>query len=196
MLGLTNLRRNAPVLTGKRVVLRLPQFGDHAAWSALRQESRDFLVPWEPTWSPEEFGRGPWRQRLRRYEQDYRHGTGIAFFILQHDGTLVGGITLGGIRYGVSQSAHVGYWIGARFAGRGFMLDAINLVTAYGFERLGLHRIEAACIPDNHRSIRVLEKAGFSREGLLRSYLKINGNWRDHLLYALIAGDGKSASKG
>jgi ribosomal-protein-alanine N-acetyltransferase len=69
------------------------------------------------------------------------------------------------------------------------MLEAIRLVTAYAFQTLRLHRIEAACIPDNQRSMRVLEKAGFQREGLLRSYLRINGAWKDHLLYALIADD-------
>ncbi len=71
------------------------------------------------------------------------------------------------------------------------MHEAVLLVVQFGFETLRLHRIEAACIPDNQRSIRVLEKAGFRREGLSRSYLRINGVWRDHLLYALIAGDGE-----
>lgn len=196
MLGFSYPRRDGPVLTGKRIVLRRPQPGDHAAWSTLRQKSRDFLVPWEPSWAPDEFDRSVWRLRMRRYDEDYRAGTAIAFFIFELQGRLVGGITLGGIRYGVSQSAHIGYWIGEKYAGRGFMPEAIDLVTAYSFQKLGLHRIEAACIPDNHRSIRVLEKAGFSREGLLRSYLRINGAWRDHLLYALLATDATSAAKG
>ena len=66
------------------------------------------------------------------------------------------------------------------------MLEALRLVIPYAFETLRLHRIEAACIPDNARSVRVLEKAGFQREGLLRSYLRINGSWQDHYLYALV----------
>lgn len=195
MLGFLSSRREGPELAGGQVVLRMPRPSDHAAWVAIRQESRAFLEPWEPSWSPDEFHRSVWRQRLRRYEADYRGGTGIAFLIFDTRQNLLGGITLGGIRYGVSQSAHLGYWMGERHAGRGYMSDAIGLVTDHAFGRLGLHRIEAACIPDNQRSIRVLEKAGFSQEGLLRSYLRINGAWRDHLLYALLATDGKARRK-
>ena len=83
----------------------------------------------------------------------------------------------------------IGYWIGERYAGRGLMVDAVRLLVRHAFDTLRLHRIEAACIPDNTRSVRVLEKAGFRREGLLRSYLRINGEWHDHYIYALIADD-------
>ncbi|TIM75611.1 MAG: GNAT family N-acetyltransferase, partial [Mesorhizobium sp.] len=76
-----------------------------------------------------------------------------------------------------------------RYSGRGLMTDAVKVVTRFAFDTLRLHRIEAACIPDNARSIRVLEKAGFRREGLLRSYLRINGIWQDHYLYARIEDD-------
>ena len=69
------------------------------------------------------------------------------------------------------------------------MPEALKLLTKHAFDTLRLHRLEAACIPDNHRSIRVLEKAGFQREGLLRSYLRINGVWQDHFIYGLIATD-------
>ena len=72
------------------------------------------------------------------------------------------------------------------------MVDAVRLVAQYSFERLRLHRLEAACIPTNNRSARVLEKAGFQREGLLRSFLRINGAWHDHILFSLIAGDSPS----
>ena len=91
------------------------------------------------------------------------------------------------IRYGVAQNASIGYWMGERFAGRGLMPRALRLVAGHCFGTMRLHRLEAACIPDNNRSIRVLEKAGFSREGLLRSYLKINGAWQDHYLYARVS---------
>lgn len=163
---------------------------DYGEWSALRQESRRFLEPWEPRWSPDELDRASWRQRLRRYREDYAAGTAVAFLIFGNgDGKLIGGITLGNIRHGVAQTGQIGYWIGERYAGQGYMLDAIRLVIPYAFDTLRLHRVEAACIPDNVRSTRVLEKAGFHREGLLRSYLRINGSWQDHYLYALIADD-------
>ncbi len=190
MFALPFLRRDMPALKGERVHLRMPQPGDYREWAALRAESRAFLEPWEPLWSPDELGRSAWRQRLSRYREDHANGSASAFFIFDNaSGKLVGGITLGNVRRGVSQSGQIGYWIGERFAGRGLMLDALLLVVDFGFETLRLHRIEAACIPGNKRSIRVLEKAGFQREGLLRSFLRINGKWQDHYLYALIAGD-------
>ena len=82
-----------------------------------------------------------------------------------------------------------GYWIGERYAGKGLMLEGLQLLVGHAFQTLRLHRVEAACIPDNRRSIRVLEKAGFQREGLLRSYLRINGVWQDHLLFGLLHED-------
>jgi len=190
MLSLPFFRRSLPALEGARIVMRMPVQGDYREWAILRGESRGFLEPWEPRWAPDELGHAAWRQRLGRYREDYDRGSAIAFFIYEKaSGQLLGGITLGNIRYGVAQSGHIGYWIGQRFAGKGFMLDALILLADHAFDTLRLHRIEAACIPGNARSIRVLEKAGFRREGLLRSFLKINGVWEDHFLYALIAGD-------
>lgn len=183
-------RRDRPALVGKLVALRPPVGSDFREWAKLREESRAFLEPWEPRWAPDELSKTAWRQRLSRYREDFSTGSAFPFLIFENaGGTLVGGITLGHIRHGVSQSGQVGYWMGERHAGKGYMSEAIGLVASYAFDTLRLHRIEAACIPDNTRSIRVLEKAGFRREGLLRSYLRINGSWQDHYLYALIAGD-------
>lgn len=183
-------RRDTPALRGERVSLRLPNWRDYHEWVALRGASRSFLEPWEPRWAPDELERSAWRIRLARYQDEYIQGSALAFFIYENaNGKLVGGITLGNIRYGVAQTGHIGYWIGERYAGQGYMVDALRLVVRHAFDTLRLHRIEAACIPDNARSVRVLEKAGFRREGLLRSYLRINGEWHDHYLYALIADD-------
>ncbi|MEO5322069.1 GNAT family N-acetyltransferase [Mesorhizobium sp. CC13] len=190
MLSLPFFRREAPALKGERVTLRMPVSRDYHEWATLRAESRSFLVPWEPSWAPDELDRSAWRVRLARYQDDNVQGTSAAFFIYENaGGKLVGGITLGNIRYGVAQTGHIGYWIGERYAGQGLMLDAVRLLARHAFDTLRLHRIEAACIPENTRSVRVLEKAGFRREGLLRSYLRINGEWHDHYLYALIADD-------
>lgn len=194
MFALPFFRRDLPALKGNLVTLRVPYTNDYREWSTLRGESRAFLEPWEPRWTPDELDRTAWRLRISRYREDYAQGTAIALFIFEKSsGKLAGGITLGNIRHGVSQSGHVGYWIGERFGGRGLMTDAVKVVTSFAFDTLRLHRIEAACIPDNIRSIRVLEKAGFRREGLLRSYLRINGIWQDHYLYARIADDPPSA---
>ncbi len=190
MFALPFFRRDLPALEGEKVFLRVPFAGDYREWAALRGESRSFLERWEPRWSPDELERSAWRHRIGRYREDYAQGTAIAFFIFERgSGKLSGGITLGNIRHGVSQSGHIGYWIGERYAGRGMMTDAVKVLARFSFDTLRLHRIEAACIPDNARSIRVLEKAGFRREGLLRSYLRINGLWQDHYLYARIADD-------
>lgn len=197
MFGLPFFRRDLPVLKGDRVTLRMPVPGDYQEWATLRAESRAFLEPWEPTWLPDELEKSAWRYRLKRYRDDFARGTAIPFFIFDSPGGhLLGGVTLGNIRLGVARSAHIGYWIGERYAGRGYMADALELLAQHAFVTMRLHRIEAACIPDNRRSIRVLEKAGFTREGLLRSYLKINGKWQDHYLYALIADDPRGAVPG
>jgi ribosomal-protein-alanine N-acetyltransferase len=193
MLALSFARRDAPSLRGERVHLRLPGRNDFAEWASLRSNSRSFLEPWEPLWAPDELDRAAWRHRLNRYREDFNAGLTVPFFLFENSsGRLIGGITLGNIRHGVSQSGQIGYWIGERFAGKGLMHEGLKLLVAYAFETLRLHRVEAACIPDNERSIRVLEKAGFQREGLLRSYLRINGAWRDHYLYALISTDARA----
>lgn len=195
MFGLPFFRRDLPVLDGTRIKLRTPISADYQQWAELRRQSRAFLEPWEPRWTEDELDRSGWRQRLGRYREDLAQGTAVAFFIFDRKTSqLLGGITLGNIRHGVAQTGHIGYWMGERFAGQGYMLEAVRLVATYAFAKLHLHRIEAACIPGNERSVRVLEKAGFQREGLLRAYLRIDGAWQDHYLYALIAGDPLSAS--
>jgi [ribosomal protein S5]-alanine N-acetyltransferase len=181
--------RATPILYGERVILRPPQRGDYTSWARLREESSAFLQPWEPTWGDNELSRESFRERRLRARTDADAGTGFVFFIFTRDtNRLAGGITLGSIRYGVARCGQIGYWMGATFAGKGLMQDAVKTLSAFGFERIKLHRLEAACIPSNERSVKVLEKTGFTCEGLLKSYLKINGEWQDHLLFACISG--------
>ena len=184
-------RQNSPVdLANERLHLRMPRIADYRAWQRLRGESQEFLQPWEPKWRPDEFSGSAFRQRLNRYEQEYESGQSIALFLFgRENDDLLGGITIGLIRRGVAQSCMIGYWMGARHAGKGHMASALDLVIPYIFGPLELHRIEAACIAENTRSIRLLEKAGFRHEGYLRDYLKINGQWRDHLMYSLLERD-------
>ena len=170
--------------------LRPPHMGDYAAWAELRALSRDHLTPWEPQWTRDELSRDAFRRRVRHYQRELREDLGYAFFLFRDlDDRLLGGITLSNVRRGVTQAAAVGYWIGKPFAGRGLMTKAVSGVVRFAFEELKLHRLEAACMPSNTASIRVLEKNGFQREGLARRYLKINGVWQDHLLYATLADD-------
>ncbi|MEP7457147.1 GNAT family protein [Phyllobacterium sp. SB3] len=190
MIALPFLKTAAPPLQGERLYLRPPQLSDYKAWATLRAQSRDFLVPWEPLWALDDLERSAFRHRIRHYDEEAAAGTAYPFFLFRNnDSRLVGGITLGNIRRGVGQNGMIGYWVGQPFAGQGYMYEALRLVIPYAFTKLRLHRLEAACIPSNERSIRLLEKAGFQREGLLRSYLKINGMWQNHLLFSLVEDD-------
>jgi ribosomal-protein-alanine N-acetyltransferase len=175
------------VLRGERVYLRPPRRGDYLAWARLREASREFLVPWEPVWPSDALSRSSYRRRLRRILQDWRDDTGYAFHIVHRTGEkLLGGIALSNLRRGVAQSASVGYWIGAEFADQGFMTEALDAILAFGFGDLALHRIEAACLPANEPSRRLLHRLGFQQEGLARQYLRINGQWEDHVLFGLL----------
>jgi ribosomal-protein-alanine N-acetyltransferase len=179
-----------PPITGDGVVLRAPQMGDHAAWASVRETSRKFLTPWEPTWPADDLTRPAFRQRLRRYAEDIRTDQAYPFFLFRtEDGALVGGLALANIRRGVAQAGSLGYWIGAPYIRRGYMTAAVRALVPVAFDLLRLHRLEAACIPTNIASIKLLEKTGFKREGYARSYLCINGIWQDHLLYAKLQGD-------
>lgn len=179
-----------PELLAPRIRL-VPPAGSHfEEWSALRLQSRRFLEPWEPTWTDDEMTRAAFRDRCRRAKLDANNGLSHVYLIfLRESGQLAGGITLGNIRSGVSQSGQIGYWMGESHAGKGYMQEAVTRISAHAFGELKLHRLEAACIPSNKRSVRVLQKCGFSQEGLLKSYLKINGKWEDHLLFARISGE-------
>jgi ribosomal-protein-alanine N-acetyltransferase len=174
-----------PVIAGEGVILRAPQMADFTEWSALRELSRDFLTPWEPTWPTDDLTRGAFRRRLKRYAEDLRTDQAYPFFLFRKDdNVLVGGLTLSNIRRGVAQAGSLGYWTGAPFARRGHMTAAVRALIPFAFGALRLHRLEAACIPTNAASIRLLERTGFNREGLAREYLCINGVWQDHLLFA------------
>ena len=189
------LRTAAPpwasrVLVGERVRLRAPRPGDWASWAQVRAESREFLVPWEPTWPADALTRTDFRRRLRRYHRDAREETGYAFFILgPSDEAVLGGITLSNVRTGVARSCSIGYWIGKPHARQGYMTDAIYALQTFVFGDLRLHRLEAACIPTNAASQRLLRRCGFREEGLARQYLRINGAWQDHLLFARLESD-------
>ncbi len=184
------LSETHPVVQGDGVFLRAPQMSDFNAWSALREKSRDFLVPWEPTWPEDDLTRTSFRRRLRRYAEDSRCDQAYAFLLFRKDdNALLGGITLTNVRRGVAQAGSMGYWVGAPFAAQGWMTRGVSALVPFAFDVLRLHRVEAACIPTNQPSIRLLERSGFKREGYAREYLCINGLWQDHLLYARLRSD-------
>ncbi|HEY0267447.1 MAG TPA: GNAT family protein [Rhizomicrobium sp.] len=187
MRGLTFPGGQQPVIRGDGIYLRYPRAADYPVWARLRGDSRDFLTPWEPVWADDELTRGAFRRRIKRYQKETRLDSAYVFFVLREaDDALLGGVTLSNVRRGVTQCCTLGYWIGARFARQGYMTAAVKALVPFIFKTLGLHRIEAACLTDNDASKSLLARTGFRQEGLARRYLLINGQWADHLLFALL----------
>jgi ribosomal-protein-alanine N-acetyltransferase len=181
-----------PAVEGDGVTMRAPVMSDFMEWASLRNVSRSFLTPWEPTWPADDLTRSAYRRRIRRYADDIRMDQAYAFFLFRRsDDALIGGLTIANVRRGVAQAGSLGYWMGAPYAGQGYMTAAVRAITRFSFSSLRLHRLEAACIPTNGPSVRILEKTGFSREGLARQYLCIDGMWQDHLLFARLDTDGR-----
>ncbi|MEO1194371.1 MAG: GNAT family protein [Pseudomonadota bacterium] len=177
-------------LEGERVMLRPMRGKDWRQWSRLRAGSRHFLTPWEPLWASDALTRGAYRQRLKIANAEGRLGQSYSLHIfLKTEQTLIGAVTLGQIRRGVAQMGSLGYWIGEPYAQKGYMSEALGLVLHFAFRDLGLHRIEAACLPTNLPSQSLLRRMAFREEGLARRYLRINGEWHDHLLFARLADD-------
>lgn len=177
-------------IEGKAVYLRPPQPGDWRAWAEVRAASRNFLKPWEPTWSTSTLTRTAYRHRLRIQARERRENSGHRFFILRRtDDALVGGVNLSNIQRGVAMSCSIGYWIGKFYTRQGLMSDAINSLLPFVFDNIALHRLEAACLPSNVASEGLLRKLGFRQEGYARAYLRIDSAWHDHLLFAMLASD-------
>ena len=176
-------------LNGPRVELRPLKSTDFDQWRAVRERSREWLEPWEPlpdptspdpATDPEAFKArcGAW-ERQRHFDTAYGYG------MFLHDGVFIGEVSLGSVQRGPFQSAFVGYWVDAEHAGQGYAPEGVAVILRSGFEELGLHRIEAAIVPRNTASRRVMDKLGLREEGLAERFLQIRGVWEDHVRYAL-----------
>ncbi len=174
-----------PTLRDGRITVRPIRLRDSRALERELLENRGWLREWEAT-NP----RGPMsfdvRSSIRALQANARSGQGLPF-IIEVDGELAGQLNVSGIAYGSTSSASTGYWIAERFAGVGATPTAVALTTDYCFQQLGLHRMEICIRPENTKSLRVVEKLGFRYEGLRRRYIHINGDWRDHFCFALVA---------
>ena len=169
-------------LTDGVISLRPIRMRDHAWWVKVKEENLDWLAPWEVTY-PSISGTPPTpRQMIRSWKKDARAGRSENY-IISKDGERVGFIALGGIAYGPSRNAFIGYWIIQRAANAGLVTRAVRLVRDHAFADLQLHRIEINVRPENQPSIRVAMKAGFELEGKRSKYLHIDGDWRDHLCF-------------
>ncbi len=177
-------------LSGERVFLRPPKRRDALKWQKLRMASKSFLVPWEPAWNASSCSRRSFIRYFKNSNYLANMDRAYSFLIFNiEDKSLLGGVNVGNVRRGVSQSASLGYWIGKQHSKKGYMKEALDVLIPSLFLDLQLNRIEAATLENNLASKNLLNKIGFRKEGKLRKYLKINGEWQDHDLYSLLEYD-------
>jgi ribosomal-protein-alanine N-acetyltransferase len=176
-------------LSHNHVELRPIRYRDARAWADLRRRNEQWLREWEST-SPPDAARRPlsYRQMVRRFNVQARSGEALPW-VVTYDGELAGQLNVSNIVWGSGRMATVGYWVDERLAGRGIIPTALALAVDYCFGTVGLHRIEVNIRPENHASLRVVHKLGFREEGRRERYLHINGEWRDHLSFAMTADD-------
>ncbi|HEY3595003.1 MAG TPA: GNAT family protein [Polyangiaceae bacterium] len=180
-------------LEGKRLILRAPKATDIADLRSLLIRNASHLRPWSPSPPPgtnpvgfTELGRS-----IARHRRDWKAGTGFVFVAVLRERRepIVGRVALTSVTRGPFQSAQLGYWMDFTHLGRGFMTEAVELVLGFAFEWLSLHRLQAAVMPTNAPSRRILTGRGFREEGLAERYLLIGERWEDHLLYGLTSED-------
>lgn len=183
----TELYGQAP---GGAVHLRHPRWADFDAWVELRRSNQDFLSPWEPSWDENHLTRPSYRARLSRFKKMVVAGEGYPFHVFRAtDNILIGACNITHVQRSVAQSAQLGYWVGEQYARQGFARAAVRAAVQFCFDELGLRRIEAAVRPENTPSTNLLDAVGFTREGIAREYLKIDGEWHDHAIYARLMSD-------
>jgi len=179
------LKKKNKELLSKNIYLRYPIIDDWKEWAELRQKSKSFLQPWEPQWPKNFLTKNSFNFFINDNYRMSENNSGYNFFIFHYKkDILMGGISLTNLRFGAYQSVNMGYWMGKDFSGKGYMQEAIKCICNFCFKDLQINRIEAACIPRNIVSKRVLISSGFAIEGFARKYLKINGKFEDHILFA------------
>jgi len=180
------------VLRDGEVTLRPLRMRDSSDWIESRRRNVEWLRQWEatPPGGPSGFGASSpvFTTMTRRLRADARRGLALPF-VIEVGGAFAGQVNVAGVVRGSMESAHIGYWIDQKFAGRGVMPTAVALAVDHSFRVVGLHRIEVNIRPENVASQRVVEKLGFRSEGVRERFLHIDGDWRDHLSYALVKDD-------
>lgn len=167
---------------------RLVRTDDAEVLAGLVSRNRAFLAPWDLVRDEEYFTVDGQAQRIERALGEHERGAICPYVILADGGEVVGCITLDGIERGPVQSCHLGYWVDEEHNGRGLATAAVAHMLGVAFDELELHRVQAATLPHNAASQRVLERNGFERIGLARGYLRIAGRWQDHILFQQISG--------
>lgn len=153
----------------------------------MRNES--WLQHWEPTSAHNWADRNSvtaWPPLLSALRRSGRAGTMLPFVIL-YGGRVVGQLNVSNVVHGALRSCTVGYWVDSGVAGRGIVPTALALAIDHCFDAVGLHRVEVDIRPENAASLRVVEKLGLRREGYYERFLDIDGEWRDHVAFAITA---------
>ena len=179
--------RNEKELIGKEVILKKPRKENWKEWAELRQRSRNFLQPWEPKWPSNFLTKNSFDNFINMVDTSLKKRNGYNFFIFKKEtNNLMGGVSLTNFKTEGYKSITMGYWMGEEYAGKGYMKDSLKVISNFCFNDLELNRIEAACLPKNLVSKRVLLRVGFKKEGYAKKYLSINGKLEDHLLLVKI----------
>ncbi|UNK72551.1 GNAT family protein [Microbacterium sp. H1-D42] len=171
---------------GAGTSIRLLTLDDVADLTALELANREHLRPWDPARAPEYFTASEQRHRLEVALREHDAGRAVPFGITTDGGELIGRVTLSGVVRGALQSCAMGYWIAADHLRRGHAVRAAALAVEHAFTELKLHRVQAETLPENTPSQAVLERIGFTQYGLAPQYLRINGAWRDFLMFQRI----------
>lgn len=166
--------------------LRLVAPEDAAALARIFKNSWEHLKPFQPARDPEFFTEAGQRQRIETALTGKAAGTSAPFVIVAGENEIVGELTPSGITYGAFRSCAMGYWVRADRLRRGHASAAVRLAISHAFDVLGLHRVQAEALPENVASQAILDHTGFTRIGLAPDYLRINGRWRDHILFQLL----------
>ena len=177
-------------LTARRVVLRSLTVDDWDAWREVRLRCRDWLEPWEPlpdVGAPDPaLDRDAFRSRCGAWDRQRHFDAAYGFGLFVREPLrLAGEVSLGSVQRGPFQSAYIGYWVDEELAGNEYVVEGVAAILRYGFESLGLHRMEAAIVPRNHASRRIAVKLGLREEGTALRFLQIRGVYEDHVRYAM-----------
>jgi ribosomal-protein-alanine N-acetyltransferase len=199
-LGMEEAPRDFPPLTTRlvteRLILRPPRTTDVPELRRVLRANALHLRPWSAAPSP---GEDPASltavsRAVLRHRREWKRGQAFVFLMTAHtpEDRIVGRVALGGVLRGAFQNTYLGYWVDVAHQGLGLMPEAVRAATTFAFRGAGLHRVQAAVMPRNSRSLRVLEKAGYRREGIAERYLSIAGVWEDHVLFAVTAEEWES----
>lgn len=186
-------------LTTARLLLRVPTPDDADGMCRYVTENRNHLSPWDPARTDEYFTVDYWRREFETVVKEVREGTRLQFVLMSRTnsrGPIQGQCTYSNIVRGPFQAAYLGYALARRVEGQGLMEEALRATIDYCFGVLNLHRIMANYTPGNSRSARLLKKLGFAPEGYARDYLRIAGEWQDHVLTTLINDAWNPAARG